>query len=373
MLLVLLSLAACLPLAWLAGRTSWRRVRAPTLPPARQPSDREVAVTVLLPVRDEQANVAECLAALVELSPAARLLVIDDASSDATREIVATLARHEPRIELLDAPALPPGWRGKVNALRRGFEEVRTPWTLLVDADGRPAPESLARALAHAERLALDGVSLASRQDSGTLGEDLVVPAVFGVLDCLLGDWHAAASGGPCIASGQFLLFRSESLRAAGGFETIREATIDDVALFATLRRSGGRTGFVRAPDLLRVRMYTGFGATVTGWRRNFAAILGGDRKRTAAVCATLLAPVAALLALVAAPASGAAASAAAVAAYALGTAASLANRTSGGQRRITAVLWPIECSLAAATILLARRDRRRGRLTSWKGRTIEL
>jgi hypothetical protein len=118
--------------------------------------------------------------------------------------------------------------------------------------------------------------------------------------------------------------------------------------------------------------MYSGFGATVTGWRRNFAAILGGDRMRTAAVCATLLAPVAALFALVSATATGAGAIPG-VAAYVLGTAASWANRASGGQRWITALLWPAECILTAATILLAGRDRRRGRLTAWKGRTIEL
>ena len=184
-----------------------------------------------------------------------------------------------------------------------------------------------------------------------------------------------AEVGGPIEMDGQDVFRRAVRIMVDSAERALEQAGIgvDDVALFATLRSAGGRTGFVRAPDLLQVRMYSGFGATVTGWRRNFAAILGGDRTRTAAACATLLAPVGAMFALVTATATGAAVESAGVAAYALGTAASLANRASGGQRRITALLWPVECSLAAATILLARRDRRRGRLTSWKGRTIEL
>jgi cellulose synthase/poly-beta-1,6-N-acetylglucosamine synthase-like glycosyltransferase len=370
---LLAALAACLPLLWFALRTASRRRDAPSLPPFPDPP-LATAVTVLLPVRNEETHAAACIESLLRLRPPAELVVIDDASSDATAEIIDRWASRDRRVRRVDAPPLPAGWRGKVNGLRRGFEEVATPWTLLVDADARPAPGALARALAHAESESLDGVSLASRQDSGTLGEDLLVPGVFGLLDCLLGDWRIAATGGPCVASGQFLLFRTECFRAAGGFESIRTATIDDVALFEALRKRGGKTGFVRAVDQLQVRMYVSLRTAISGWRRNLAAIVGNRRSTTAAIAATLLAPLLALTVCLVATLRGVpGAWSSCLAVYASGAAASWLNRASAGQRRPTAVLWPAECLLLAVTVLMARRDRRRGRLTSWKGRPVEL
>ena len=263
-------------------------------------------------------------------------------------------------------------WRGKTNALASGLEFVESPWVLLVDADSRLAPDSAARALAHAQRHGLDAVSLAATQVAARLGEDLLVPAVFWFLDALLGDWHIAATGGPAVAAGQFLLVRTGALHAAGGFAAIRGATLDDVALTTLLRNHGGRTGFVRAPDLLRVRMYDGGRAAAAGWRRNLAVILTGKARRLGAtlalLAATLLAPAVAISQPLAWGGSWWS-----LGVYGLGIVASALNRWSGGQRIWTAVLWPLEALQFGIVLCTAERDRRLGRLTPWKGRAIAL
>jgi cellulose synthase/poly-beta-1,6-N-acetylglucosamine synthase-like glycosyltransferase len=367
--------AAILPLFTGALLTAWRRWTAPRLP--KPAAGSALDVTVLLPVRDEEKNVVACLERLIQLEGQPRVVVIDDGSSDGTRPLLEGLLARRVAIDVLDAPELPAGWRGKVNALHSGFRSVDSSWTLLVDADARLEPASLARAHAHAEAAGLDGVSLASRQMAGGWGEELLVPGVFGVLDALLGDWHEAARGGPCIASGQFILFRTEAFRAAGGFERIRGATIDDVALFEALRSHGSRTGFVRAPDLLAVRMYDGLAAAVTGWRRNFGAIFHRRDGVWLACLTVILAPCLALLVVAAAGVSGALASASAevflAGVWAFGVASSAAVRVSGDQNVLAALAWPLECCVLGWTLVLARRDRRRGRLTTWKGRTIDV
>jgi glycosyltransferase involved in cell wall biosynthesis len=349
-----------------------RRWRAPPLPALAPSSTPGEAITALVPVRDEEDNIGPCLACLLAAdSPAGEpieILVIDDGSIDATGEIVRSCFAGADSARLLPARPLPPGWRGKVNALATAFGAVQTPWTLLVDADARVGSAAPARALAHARRHGLAAVSLAARQEAASLGDDLLVPAVFGLLDFLLGSWRRAAAGGPAVSAGQFVLFSSQALRGAGGFEAIRDATLDDVALFKLLRARGHRTGFVRAPDLLSVRMYDGLRSALAGWRRNLAVFLGDNGALVAAVVATLTLPLAtlAILAVATSPANLAAF-------YLLGLAASALNRLSGQQKVLTALLWPAECVVAAATLGLAWRDRRRGRLPLWKGREIRL
>ena len=323
-------------------------------------------------MRDEQANLADCLQGLLGLTGKPKIWIIDDGSTDGTAAIAADFAARESRLHVVAARPLARGWRGKTNALASGLEFVESPWILLVDADSRLSPDSAARALAHAQHHGLDAVSLAATQVATKLGEDLLVPGVFWFLDALLGDWHTAATGGPAVAAGQFLLVRTDALHAAGGFAAIRGATLDDVELMRLLRDHGGRTGFVRAPDLLQVRMYDGGRAAAAGWRRNLAVILTGKGRvlgaTLALLAATLLAPALALW-----PTLTGAGSWSSIGLYGSGVAASAINRWSGGQRIWTALLWPLEALRFGLVLGNAERDRRLGRLTPWKGRAIAL
>ncbi|MFP5288067.1 MAG: glycosyltransferase, partial [Thermoanaerobaculia bacterium] len=192
---LILSLVLGAGLLGLALRTEEQRRSAPPLPPLSPvPPD---TVTVLLPVRDERANVLDCLDTL--LAQGARVRVIDDGSTDGTRELVMDLIPERP-VELVDAGPLPEGWRGKVHALWQGWRGLDTPWVLLTDADTRHGPGLLARALAAARQKDLDAISLAGTQECRSFGERLIIPAVFGLLDALLGDWQAAGSGaGPAV------------------------------------------------------------------------------------------------------------------------------------------------------------------------------
>ena len=81
------------------------------------------------------------------------------------------------------------GGSGKVNALASGFQGVATPWALLTDADTRHQPELLARAHAAAAEHRLDALSLSGRQLTAGLGESLLTPAAYALLDRMLGTW----------------------------------------------------------------------------------------------------------------------------------------------------------------------------------------
>lgn len=338
----------------LALRTEEQGRTAPSLPPpAPVPSG---TVTVLLPVRDERDNVLDCLDTLLAQTAQPRIRVIDDGSTDGTAEMVEQRA-----VDLVKAGPLPDGWRGKVHALWIGARGIETPWLLLTDADTRHGPELLARALAAARDWNLDAVSLAGAQEVRGLGEGLLTPAVFTLLDALLGDWQAAGSGaGPAVANGQFILLKREAWEACGGFESIRNEPLDDVAIVTRLRQRGSRTAFFRAPEL-RVRMYRGFGETWRGWRRNLGGIFG---LLPWMVLSVLLVPVLALAGFLA---TGRWVEAALL--WSAGAAASIVFRSGSAY----GLLYPLDALLLALLVTLGVDDRRRGRLVSWKGREMKV
>ena len=342
-----------------------RRRRAPSLP---DPPPSCPPTTVLLPVRDERPNVLDCLESLLTQTAAPEVRVVDDGSTDGTAALVQERAAGEPRLTLLSAGPLAAGWHGKVHALWLGAQGVETPWLLLTDADTRHAPDVLARAHAAAASWGLDAVSIAGVQEGRGLGESLLIPAVFALLDALLGDWGAAAEGsGPAVANGQFILLRREAWESCGGFESVRSETLDDVAIVSRLRACGFRTGFLRAEEL-QVRMYRGWREAVRGWRRNLGGFLGASLKTVAAALAVLLLPPAALLAAVA---GGRWLEATLL--WSAGAAAAMLLRSGSSHSPVYGLLYPLDALLLAAVLLLGTLDRRRGRLASWKGRQIRV
>lgn len=349
----------------LALRVALARRRAPALPaPAAEPPP----TAVLLPVRDEEENVEACVESLAAQSAPHRLRVIDDHSTDSTPARLARLRTTIPALEVLAARPLPAGWGGKVNALASGLAGLDEPWLLLTDADTRHAPDLLARAHAAVAAHRLDALSLAGRQVAAGGGEALVVPAVFALLDFLLGDWraHARGEGRNPTANGQFFLLRRAALERIGGFEAIAGRLLDDVELARALVAGGFRVGFRGAGDALRVRMYRGFGATLAGWRRNLALFVAPRPLPTLAAAAALGAPAVALggaLALGDLPA--------ALLAWALSALASALVRRRG--ERVWALAAPLDAALVAALLLLALGDRSARRQVDWRGRGIPL
>ena len=109
-------LGAVTGLVWLALALRLARDRrlAPRLPPARVEAP---PTTVLLPVRDEEENLAACAATLLAQHGSPALRVIDDGSSDRTPAILAGLAASEPRLSALRARPLAAGWEGAVGDL----------------------------------------------------------------------------------------------------------------------------------------------------------------------------------------------------------------------------------------------------------------
>src|SRR5262249_34845838 len=131
-------------------------------------------------------------------------------------------------------------------------------------------------------------------------------------------------------------------------------------------RRHDFRTAFVRAPDLLRVRMYAGFAAAWSGWRRNLAGIFG-ERPASAAGLALLL--TVPTLGMLVAGLRGA--WPAFWLLWAGAAAASASARLGGVHSPWWALAAPVDALLLAVLLALGVSDYRGGRLARWKGREV--
>ncbi len=90
-----------------------------------------LSLTFLIPVFNERATVEQIIQSVQDSGLADRIIVVDDASTDGTRELLEEIAARNSRLEL----HLHDRNRGKGAALRTGFSKVETDLVLVQDAD----------------------------------------------------------------------------------------------------------------------------------------------------------------------------------------------------------------------------------------------
>lgn len=239
------------------------------------------SVAVVVAARDEENTIEPALRALARgLDEGMELIVVDDRSTDRTGEIIAEVAAQDPRVVPMRVDALPQGWLGKNHALHvgslRAMESERRPDLLLfTDADVHFEPGGLRAAADLAVSRGLDHLTGAPRVLAPGAPLQAMV-ATFGVLFALFTrPWRASDPRSRAhVGIGALNIVRTDRYIAAGGHGSIRLRIDDDIRLGELMKRSGGRSAFVRADRLCSVEWYPGLGAMVRGLTKNaFAAI----------------------------------------------------------------------------------------------------
>ena len=314
--------------------------------------------TVLVPARNEAANIGECVRALVGQG---EVVVLDDGSSDGTAEIARAAGAR-----VIVGEPVPPGWLGKQWACAQLAADCDARVLVFVDADVRLAPGAVETAVALLDEAGLDVVCPFPRQLAETVGERLVQPLLQWSWLTTLPLRLAEVSQRPSLtaACGQFVVIRRDALERAGGFAAIREAVLDDLALVRAVKAVGGRGGVVDGADLATCRMYAGWSELRAGYGKSLWAAFGSPSRAAAAAAllgVTYVLPAAAALRGSRVGAIG----------YLAGVGSRIvAARRTGGRVWPDAFAHPVSVLAFGYLTASSWRDRRAGRLT-WKGRAI--
>ncbi|HSS45635.1 MAG TPA: glycosyltransferase family 2 protein [Thermoanaerobaculia bacterium] len=273
-LLVVTTAAGAICLALLAVNL-WTIPRLSEVRPATAGLPR---VSIIIPARNEERSVEAAVRShLAQRYADFEVIVVDDRSSDRTGEIVARIARDDPRLTVVACAEPPPGWHGKPHALYRGAQVASGGLLLFADADVVYHPEGLGQAVTLLEEGRIDLLAVMPRIEAEGFWENVLMPplpaAIYLGAGFLLNldrpRWIAAGGG-----AGN--LIRRTVYEALGGHEALKNSVIDDVRLALNARQAGHRTRAVRAEDRISVHMYRGFREVCDGFTKNIAYVFQG-------------------------------------------------------------------------------------------------
>ena len=249
-------------------------------------------LSVIIPARNEEANLERCLRSLVlQKGVAFEVIIVNDASTDGTRTIAESFTRVRAcpfvglnqsliDVRVLDAPQpLPVGWTGKANALVAGEAAAQGEWLLFTDADTEHLEGSLAAAVAEAEAYKADLLSYSPEQLLTGFRQQLLMPLIFGELATQYSPRRVSDPALPdAAANGQYMLVRAEVHRKLGGFTSVATELLEDVALARRYKEQGSTIRFRFGGGLVRTRMYRSWDDLRIGWTKNLALLFPDPR-----------------------------------------------------------------------------------------------
>ncbi len=246
--------------------------------PPQASNPRRAHCSVLIPARDEEANIESAVQSVLQQEDVdLELIVLDDASTDRTADIVREIAASDARVRLETASPLPAGWCGKPHACYTLARLAHNPLLIFIDADVRLKTGALARISGFMEQ---SGAALASgvpQQETQTFSERLLIPLIHFVLLGFLPIHRMRSRRDPSLGAGcgQLFVAQRDAYFACGGHKAIRATLHDGAKLPRVFRAAGFATDLFDATDIAVCRMYSSDGQVWKGLARNAHEGLG--------------------------------------------------------------------------------------------------
>lgn len=246
-------------------------------------------VSVLIPARNEEETIEQCVRAALEgTHPVDEVLVYDDQSTDQTPAILARLCEEYDQLGVVEATKLPPDWVGKPHACHRLAEAATGDVLVFVDADTFLQDDGLARIASLFDTIDAKLVTAVPRQQTASFAERLVLP----LLHLTYTSWFPLMlvyrSQDPrfLAANGQLLAVARSTYDDIGGFEAVRCDVVDDMAICRRAKEAGHRVVFADGFEMATCRMYESAREVWEGFSKNLYEGIGGHPVALLGVCA---------------------------------------------------------------------------------------
>ena len=234
-------------------------------------------VSAIIPAKDEEATLADCLRSVqAQGYPNLEILIVDDRSGDRTATIARAIAEGDPRVRVIAIEDLPPGWTGKTHALHVATQQARGDWFWFLDADTRHEPDSLSIVLEYARTRDAQMASLLPELRCETFWERVVQPlAGIVLIQSYPLFWCNDPKRKMAFANGQYILIHRDAYAKAGGHEAVRDKFVEDIYLAKRVKEVGLSSRTAIAHGIGSTRMYTSLPQILRGWSRILWDALG--------------------------------------------------------------------------------------------------
>ena len=240
--------------------------------PAGDPS-----ITVIVPARNEAADIADTLRSLLAQDYGnLRIIAVDDRSTDQTGGIMdAIAAEHPGRLTALHVTELPAGWLGKTHAMALAAGHADSDYILFTDADVHFHPEAVRRSLAQAVATEADHFVTFPTPLIQSAGEGMMLGYLQVMGLWATRPWRAANPRAirDSVGIGAFNLVRSSAYRHLGGFDALRMEILEDLNFARRVKQAGLRQRVAIAPGMVTLHWARGAVGIVNVMTKNLFAV----------------------------------------------------------------------------------------------------
>jgi cellulose synthase/poly-beta-1,6-N-acetylglucosamine synthase-like glycosyltransferase len=211
-------------------------------------------VSVLIPMRNEEENVKDCLNSISRQKGLENLeiLALDDGSTDNTSNEI----RAFPTVKLISGEKLPAKWLGKLWACQQLAEKSSGDYLVFVDADVRLTDYAIANSISKMGNW--DYISPYPRQLTSGFIQKIFQPLLqwswLASVPLLIAQKYSIRS--MAIANGQFLIIKRDAYFKSGAHAGIKSEVLDDLMLARNLLRHGYKGGVAEASNIAACHMY---------------------------------------------------------------------------------------------------------------------
>lgn len=229
-------------------------------------------VSLLIPMRNEERNVARCIAMIKQLTyPNLEIIIYNDQSTDQTAQLLQQEIGYDPRFRVLEGVDLPGNWVGKVHACHQLQQAATGTYLAFVDADVTLSAQIFEKSVFTMQKNKVGLLTGFPHFNHTNWLDKLVLPMMHFLVNFHLPiaianftKWPAATA-----ANGTFLFFHRTAYDKMGGHVAVKNSLLEDVEIARAMKSSGNRVLLVNLAKDSSCNMYSNANETWQGFSKN--------------------------------------------------------------------------------------------------------
>ena len=319
------------------------------------------SVSVLIPMRNEEANVKGCLSSVLAQKglDTLEVIAIDDGSTDNTSNEIKVF----PSVELISGEKLPDKWLGKLWACQQLAEKSSGDYLVFVDADVRLSDYAVANSISKMGNW--DFISPYPRQLTSGFVQKIFQPLLqwswLSSVPLLIAQKYSIKS--MAVANGQFLIIKRDAYFKSGAHAGIKAEVLDDLMLARNLLKQGYKGGVAEASNIATCHMYKNKMELFKGYQKSLWKAFGSVPGTILAIALLIVTGILPII-------SSALGSTSGLAAFGLITLSRMISSLRTGSLPNSAIFHPLAILMLLGLILFSWYGKLTNTIT-WRDRTV--